>query len=84
MTMPYDAAYGRQRERQGDVCRSRRRCSAIIYTLLIGLLAAVLGLITGALLAIPVFLALPALFVFAAILVLLIVLKIIADRCAGR
>ncbi|MGI6270268.1 MAG: hypothetical protein ACOYKJ_07035 [Candidatus Howiella sp.] len=84
MTMPYDTDCGRRENRREDEHRPCRCCSAIIYTVLVGLLAAALGLVFGALLAVPVFFALPVILVFAAIIAILIVLKIITDFCARR
>jgi len=68
-----------------DICciKSRKKhcCGEYILGILFVALAAVLGLIFGAIFAIPILLSLSALVVFAVMLVLLIIIRIISFFC---
>ena len=68
-----------------DICcmkpRKKHCCGEYMLGILFVALAAVLGLIFGAIFALPILLALSALIVFAIMIVLLIIIRIISFFC---
>lgn len=68
-----------------DMCcmkpRKRRCCGEYILGILLVVLSFVIGLILGAIFAIPVLLSLSSLIIFAIMLILLIIIRIISFFC---